>query len=362
MIMDSKMYYNIEEDLKYFPDNWCYIIIGGRNTGKTYSGLKHCIKNNKKFVFVKRTNKDVDILCCGNTLNKKLPEYEIDLSPMKPINRDMGTNIRAFKIDDGLGAFYEVEDDKPHGSPVGFIISLYAVGKFKGFDMSECDVIIFDEFIPKMYERANAMEGDQVMELYKTVSRDRVERGREELKLFCFANSTSIFNYTCDTLEVTDVIVDMETQKQEALELSDRGIFIRRLPTPPEMMMQEKKTGIYRAMHDTAWGRMAFDNEFSYNDFSCIRKMSLKHGRPYLSVRYRNDVFYVYMFDDKYYMTTSAGNVQKIYSLNSEMGQRDFYYAEVIDFVRACIEGRMYFQKYSMYDLIINFKKRFKIN
>ena len=44
------------------------------------------------------------------------------------------------------------------------------------------------------------------MELYKTVARDRVERGKEELKLICLANAVNVFNYTFDVLEVTDVV------------------------------------------------------------------------------------------------------------------------------------------------------------
>ena len=51
----------------------------------------------------------------------------------------------------------------------------------KGFDLSECDYLIFDEFIPKRHERLNRNEGDQLMDIYMTVSRDRVQRGRGEL-------------------------------------------------------------------------------------------------------------------------------------------------------------------------------------
>ena len=36
------------------------------------------------------------------------------------------------------------------------------------------------------------------------------------------------------------------------------------------------------------------------------------------------------------------------------------YYEQCIDLLNASIEGRMYFDTYSMYDLIVNYKKRFK--
>lgn len=362
MTMKSDIYYNVEEDIKAFPNCWCFLVVGGRNTGKTYGGLKYCIQNNKKFVFVKRTNKDVEILCAGNSLTKKLPDFDIDLSPMVPINRDLGTNIKAFKLDDGIGAFYNTADGGPTGSPVAFIVSLYAIGKFKGFDMSVCDVIIFDEFIPNKFERVSAEEGNQLMDLYKTVARDRELRGRDELKLLCFANAVNIFNYTAETLEVSDVMADMNANSKELTVLEDRGIFIRLLKTPDKMMEQEKKSGIYRAMHNTAWGRMAFGNEFAFNDFSNLKKTALKHYRPYIHLIYKNKNYYIYESDNGFYMCTSRANCPQEFNLNTEMGQRSFYYSYCIDLVRECMDSRMKFEKYTMYDLIVNFKKRFKIS
>ena len=63
---NSKYYYDIEDDLQEFNDFWCYIVIGGRNTGKTYSCLKSCYKSKRKFVFIKRTMEDVNLLCHNN--------------------------------------------------------------------------------------------------------------------------------------------------------------------------------------------------------------------------------------------------------------------------------------------------------
>ena len=122
------------------------------------------------------------------------------------------------------------------------------------------------------------------MELYKTVARDRVERGKEELKLICLANAVNVFNYTFDVLEVTDVVAEMSVKHQECLYMEDRGIFIRLLKTDEDMIKVEQKTGIYRAMSGTAWGRMAFGNEFAYNDFSCVAYRKIKGYVPIVSL------------------------------------------------------------------------------
>lgn len=358
--IDTSIYYDIADDLKKYPDAWCYIVVGGRNTGKTYGALKYHLQQNLPTCFIKRTNKDVDLLCLGHRLGEKSGNYEVDLSPYKSINRDLGTKVMAYKIDDGLGAFYHDHDGEPAGKPIAYLMSLNAVHKYKGFDLSECYSIIFDEFIPQAYERVSTKEGEQLMELYKTVSRDRVERGKEELKLICLANAVNVFNYTFDVLEVTDLVAEMSIKHQHEIYIEDRGIFIRLLETHEKMLAAEKKTGIYKAMGGTAWGRMAFGNEFAYNDFSNIKRQSLKNMKPMIKLSYRGKDYYIYSGPQGYYMTTAKNKCPFEYNLDKEMDQRKFYVEHGIDLLSESIDGRMAFDTYSMYDLIINYKKRFK--
>lgn len=356
----SKIYYEIEDDIKAYPDAWCYLIVGGRNTGKTYGCLKYHLQNNLPTCFLKRTNKDVDLLCLGHRLGEKSGKYEVDLSPYKSINRDLGTNVMAYKIDDGLGGFYYDVDGSPAGKPVAYLMSLNAVHKYKGFDLSECYSITFDEFIPQNYERVSTKEGEQLMELYKTIARDRVERGKQELKLFCLANAVNVFNYTFDILEVTDLVAEMSIKRQPTVYIEERGIFIRLLETSEIMMETEKKTGIYRAMGNTAWGRMAFGNEFAFNDFSNIKRVSLKNFKPLIELNYRNRQFYIYVGPQGYYMTKCKNKMPFVYNLDKEMDQRKFFFEHMGDLMNASISGRMFYDTYSMYDLIVNYKKRFK--
>ena len=361
--MTDKIYYEVSEDLEKYPDAWCYIIIGGRNTGKTYGGLLHFMTVGETIIFIKRNNNDIDTLCAGNQLGKTAAEYEIDLSPYKPINRDKGTHIKAFKIKDGLGAFYWVNDEgSATGKPLAYLVSLFAVSKIKGFDLSESTAMIFDEFIPQPWDRVQRKEGEQLMDLYKTVSRDRVERGQPELKLICFANAVNVFNPTTEILELTDTISDMAAKQIECNYDKERSIFIRLLKTPDAMKKKEAQTGLYKSMINTQWGRMAFDNDFGYNDFSRIKRVALKGYTPLCSLTYKLKTWYVYINEAGiYYITNSRAHVEKEYNLNTETGAKCFYYDFVIDLINAAIEDKMYFEKYGMYDLIMNYKKRFII-
>ena len=358
----SGTYYSIAEDKKRFPKAWCFLVIGGRRTGKTYGALMDDLQKNIKHVFVKRCNNDVNMLCAGNHLGEKGADYDVDLSPYKAINRDTGENIKAYKIDEGLGAFYRAgEDGGASGAPVGYCLSLAAIHKFKGFDLSDCDEIIFDEFIPQPWERVNKKEGEQIMDLYMTVARDRTLRGKPELKLICLANAVNVFNYTCEVLEVTDKIADMSIRGQELFYDEDRGIVIRILKTSEEMKADEKQTGIYKSMKDTSWGHVAFENEFGYNDFTNVGKIPLKSFKPMIELKYKNKCFYIYVNEDKgYYMCKSPAKCPVSYDLNTDAGQISFYYDYAVDLRNELATGRMMFQKYSMYDLVLNYKKRFK--
>lgn len=366
MKRNDNYYYNIVNDLEKY-NAWCYLVVGGRNTGKTYSALKAVIDKNIKFVFVKRTIEDVDLLTAGSgKIGSKQNEYGIDLSPFKAINRDMNTNIKAFSIKKGLGGFWRCELDEegnehPVGNPIGYLIALNAVSKFKGFDLSDASWIIFDEFIPQPWERVSRLEGEQLMDLYKTVARDREHRGYEELKLLCLANATAVSNPITNILEVVDNFVDMQLKNENVLYIEERGILLRLLNDNLDFQEKEKQSRIYKAMSDTNWGKMAFDNKFAYNDFTNVGKLSLKNFLPVVKIRYKTKYYFVYQKEGMYYMTKSQNNTAKLYNLNLENDQKKFYIDYCIDLRHECIDGNMIFESYSMYDLIINYKHFFKI-
>lgn len=355
----SNYYYDVDNDVNT-DDYWVYIIIGGRNTGKTYSSLKSCYLNRRKFVFVKRTLEDVALIC--EHRKKDDTEPDADFSPFKSINRDLGVNVRAYTIKHGIGGFYECDEEgAPSGLPIGYIVSLSGVSKVKGFDLSDCDWIIFDEFIPQPWERINRKEGEQLLDLYKTVSRDREHRGRPALKLICLANATKISNPVCNILEITDKLVDMQIGKTSVYKDLDRGIFVHQIMDNAAFREEEAKSKIYKAMANTDWGRMALSNEFGYDDFTAVKHSNLKGYIPMLGIKFRSKTFYIYNKEGDFYMCLAPAKVQRIYNLKVENDQKALYIDWIIDLQEASIEGRMLFEQYTMYDLIMNYKQFFRL-
>ena len=350
-------YYSVSDDIEKYPEAWTIIVIGGRGTGKTYSALLDCMQSKHKFVFTKRTIDDVKMLCGRG----KLSEYEIDLSPFKPINRDHGTNIKARILSDkGLGGFWNFSaDGEPCGSPIGYLVALNAVSKIKGFDMSECDWMLFDEFIPQPWDRVNRKEGEQVLDLYKTIARDREIRGRDPLKLICLANAVSIINPVCQIFELTDKIVEMQIRGEEYY--YNNGVLVHLLNPAEEFINAEKKSVVYSTLKNTAWDRMAYDNEFAYNDFSSVNHTSLKGYTSVCCIIYKTSEYYIYRKEGNYYITASRASKVKVYNLNRENDQKRFNIDYRIDIKNACIDDKVVFDSYTMYDLIINYTEHFKL-
>ncbi len=348
-------YYHFASDLLAYPEAWCYIIWSKRGPGKTYSSLWYAYYNHLPIIYMKRTNDDVNLI----TTNMGA----FDASPYVPLNRDKHINVKPSKIKDGIGAFYNVADDGEEvGDPVSYILSLNKIKQFKGFDFSHCEWLLFDEFIPQVGEIIKRKEGEMLLDLYMTVARDRQKRGRAPLKLILFANSEEISTPITNTLEVVDIMADLNASAQTHYYDKERGILLHHITNDEYPIKDSERGGIYAAMKDTAWGKKAFEGEFTNNDFTNVKRMNLKGMMPFIHLHHKNNDYYIYTREDGMrYMCTSRAKCPLDFDLNLENDQKLFFIDYGIDLRNDCIEGRMKFQRYTMYDLLINYKKFFNI-
>ena len=353
--MTKIKYYDIKYDFPLHPDAWCYLIWSKRGPGKTYSTLRYMVENEKIFVFLKRTIEDVKLLCASGQRHG----VDFDISPFIPLNRDFGWDIRPVYIIKGIAGFYRFIDDKPQGKPIGYCTALSAAKDIKGFDMSEADYLIFDEFIPKKHERVNRREGEQLLDIYMTIRRDRMLRGRDELILICLANATSVNNPTFQILDVVDDAVMMDVQNQEYKWLEDRKIFLHYIP--PVYGAEESKSGIELAMTGTSWADMAFGGHFAFDDFTSVGHQRMKGYSPVCSYEYKKKTVYIYQKDGYYYATKAKGKMPYHYNLARENEQKKFYIDFIQDLRAETIEDRFVFEDFTMYDLVVNYNKIFDL-
>ena len=343
--METIKYYNFADDKALFPDAWLYVIYSGRGPGKTYSTLWDCISNDIPFGYIKRTQDDVNLIS------------KDEFSPFKPINRDKGVDIKCESIGGGLNRFYDAAtEDKP---TKGYALAMSAIHKYKGFDLSDIDELIFDEFVPQRSERVNRREGELLLDLYLTISRDRLARGRPELKMVLLANSTQLACPVLLTLGLVDKIADMD---HEGLDyVYNNGVLIRHIKHTPSV---DSGMGIMRTMAGSLWADATESGDFAYNDFSAVRKMSLKGMFPVCSFKYNRELYHIWRHRNTgiYYCCSSTTNNRiPMYNLDSEIEAKAFYLNYGIDLIGEVIDGSMFFDRYSGYDVIMNFAKKFSV-
>ena len=337
----KKNYYNFDDDEAMYPLAWLYAVYSARGAGKTYGFLKGRIEKKQKFLYLKRTQIDIELLS------------KDDFSPFKPLIRDYGWNIKTEKINEGILRFTKDDD------VIGWGMAMSAVHKYKGFDLSEVRYMCLDEFIPQLTERVNRKEGELLLDLYMTVSRDREARGEDPLKLCLFANATELYCPITETLGIVDALAGLNATGADYIYLDERRIMLHHIIGS---VSAGEDTAIFAGMKGTQWADMAFGGTFSYNDFSKVRRIPLAGYVPYVRVRYQRKDLYIYQHktNGHYYMTDSKGRTEYQYDLEIESDQSAFYQDWVWQLQQELIDGNMSFKTYSMYNLIRNYKKIFK--
>lgn len=348
-------YYHLHDDLEKYPEAWCYVVWSRRGPGKTYSALRYAYEEQIPICYMKRTIADVETVCGSRG--------GIDLSPYVPINRDGHYHITSQLLYKGIGGFYDQldEDGKISGPPFSYIVALNALKTVKGFDLSICDWMLLDEFIPQLGEVVRHKEGEMLLDMYMTISRDRQKRGRGDLKLILFANAENISTPITYELDIVDDMIDLTASGGTHLYMEDRGIMLHHITEEEIPIREEEKTGIYKSMAGTAWGAKAFGGDFANNDFSNVGKINMKNYQPVVSWKYKGKYTYVYRKEDKLYFTSSRNDVAEVYDLDRENDQKRFYIDWVLYLRQECIQNKCVFKSYTMYDILINYKRFFNI-
>lgn len=362
MKKSKKKYYDVRSDLEAYPDAWCIVTWSRRGAGKTYSMLRLGKEEDKCLLYMKRTNDDIDFLCSGSKIEGISKR---DPSPYAPLNRDFGWNIKPVLISKGYAGFFEKnEEGGTVGDAAAFALSLNNIKQFKGFDFSFTPFMVLDEFIPQTGEIVKKKEGEMLLDMYMTVSRDREARGQDPLKLILFANAEQISTPITNTLEIVDDMAELDASGQTHKYLEGRGILLHHITDEEFPIIEEEKGGIYKGMAGTAWAEKVFEGRFTNNDFSNVKdRKNLKGYSCIYAIRHKRHWIYFYMNknNETWFVTSAPGKPVASYDLSRENEQRRFYDEVRPILYELCIADLMKFEKYSYYDVLINFKNFYKI-
>ena len=90
--------------------------------------------------------------------------------------------------------------------------------------------------------------------------------------------------------------------------------------------------------------------------------MKIKGMKPYIHLHLKTKEYYIYISKNGvYYMCNCKQVCIFEYDLTRENEQKKFFIEHCIELMDLCIDYNMRFQKYSMYDLIMNFNKKYNV-
>lgn len=268
-------------------------LVGARAIGKTYGALDCVLDNNIKFIYLRRTQTQLDLI------NK--PEF----SPFKSIARNTGRVILTKPISKYNAGFYNaVKKDGeyvPSGPPIGYTMALSTVANVRSIDASDVKLVIYDEFIPEKHERPLKNEGSAFLNMYETFNRNRELEGDEPLQVLCMANANDLGNPIFAEMHLISKVERMKRKGQEISLDYQRGVGIFLLGNTP-VSEQKKNTALYKAAAGSEFEAMAISNDFEELRHGSIKSEPIREYKPIVTVG--EITFYKHRSKKQYYCTT----------------------------------------------------------
>lgn len=241
-------------------------IIGKRQVGKTYGVVKLMLDQEKHFIFMRRTNKELGLIAKNvNSPFEAIDGYEGKIALTG--SADDATMIINMKDND------DADDTKSHD--IGLALALSTVASIRGFNGKPYTDLVYDECIPEAHVYKIPFEDEAFNNAYMTINSNRELQGQKPLRCWLLANSNRLDCAILKALNLVDIVEKMSRNGEEFRLLKDRGIMIF-MPVSEEITEKHKQTALFRAIGaENAFTKMALDNEFSHNDFTDVMRQEL---------------------------------------------------------------------------------------
>lgn len=289
------------------------LLCGGRGTGKTYGGIKEADESGSKFIFMRRTDRILETI--------RTPE----LSPFKKYNSDTGRNL-GFARSGRIDAIYNFEPDgdgklRPAGPVLGYLLALSTISNIRGFDASDVDLWIYDEFIKEDHQPDLRGEGKAFLNAYETINRNRELSGEKPVQLFGFSNSNKLDNPIFIELGLVQRAEKMQRNGTEIHIDRERGIGLFMLQHSP-ISAQKEDTALYKLTGDSEFSRMALGNEFKEISDLSIGNRPLVEFKPVVGIG--EITIYKHKSKPEYYVTSHRSGDPPVFGMSQTERSRFF--------------------------------------
>lgn len=309
------------------------VIIGKRQVGKTYNVLKFEVDTERKFMFTRRVKVELKML------EKNVNSPFEKIYPGKVL----------FSKESEYTATISRIDNTPDGdkkTQIGIGTALTTIGSIRGFSATiEGQMItdwVIDEFIPEeqLYKVRN--EGDAFLNAHTTINGNRELEGYPCLRTWLLANSNNLNSEILSALNISKEVERMSLRGEESRILKERGIMIL-LPESKKIIdLRKAKNGLYKAIGgNSKFSKMAYENEFAYNDFSDVRGEPLREYNPFLTIG--RITIHLHKNEKRLYVTDKVKATPK-YKLNDTDSGINQFNRQFSDVRAAFMNGRVIFQ------------------
>lgn len=243
-------------------------IVAARGVGKTYGTLKYLYERGEKFLHLRRTQTQTDLINMDAHNN------------FLKLNEDLGINIHPLKVMKGQCGYFECdEENKPLGDWIGLTGALSTMHNLRGVaDDHTLKWVFYDEFIPMKSERPIKEEYDAFANMLETFGRNRELEGEDPLRVIMCANSNKLNNPIFNGLGVVNRVLRALNSGREFLYLPDRDFLII-FASNSEISERKKETSLYRFTKNTGFDSIALENAFTIDD-RFIGSRPLKEYKP----------------------------------------------------------------------------------
>lgn len=336
----------------YINPNFPYqAFLGGRGTGKTFSAfdllLKHYQETGRRGIWMRRTETEMELLGDSRSRGE-------GLNPFKGYNEEKKTNYGLVPLNKKVWTIQEREFKEDGtmtvtGDKVGYGLPLSAVATIRGIDLSDCDILVFDEFVKELHVKNMTGEADAFFNAIETISRNRELTGRKPLLVFLLSNSTDINTPIFSALGIVNHVERMVRKGQQHCYFDQKGLAVHLLEATENFVQQKSKTSLYKLTEGTRFSRMSLGNEFAYNDFSLVQWRNIRGLKPICQV----DDWYIFSGSFTYVTYMKGQRVPKFHSLRLQEA-KDFRYKYGSWLLERFIASQIFFETYEVKEKFID--------
>lgn len=252
------------------------LLIGGRQIGKTYGAITELFKRKPFFLFLRRTQDEVEAI------------QDPELDPFRAPNTDYAKQNpewlpwKMFRLNKHVWGIYPAKQDddgtwKIAGEQVGLAASVNTFAKVRGFSARQITHIIYDEFIPEPHVRRFRKEGSAFFNIYESINSNRELQGEPPVKVICLANANTIANPLMMELGIVEKADRLEQRGLHSFCTKD--LYYCNYSDSPKSA-QKVDTVLYRLTRGTEFSRMALQSSFSGDERGAIVSKDLREYKP----------------------------------------------------------------------------------